>query len=82
MPVAGVPTESGTPAAAQWQLPAPPKRWVTVEGGHGVLAPGDRFADETGVPLVVETPDPLGWQGLMQHGRAWGPLLEIGRAHV
>jgi maltose/maltodextrin transport system substrate-binding protein len=37
--------------------PAPLVVWFTVEGAKGMRAVGERFTAETGVPVVVETPD-------------------------
>jgi maltose/maltodextrin transport system substrate-binding protein len=37
--------------------PAPLVVWFTVEGAKGMRAVGEGFTRETGVPLVVETPD-------------------------
>jgi maltose/maltodextrin transport system substrate-binding protein len=46
--------------------------WFTVEGSKGVRALGDRFTEETGVPLVVETPDPLEGPSRFAQGAAAG----------
>jgi len=47
----------GIGSAALAQRPAPLTVWFTVEGAKGMRAVGERFTAETGVPLVVETPD-------------------------
>jgi maltose/maltodextrin transport system substrate-binding protein len=40
------------------QTPTPLVMWFTVEGAKGMRAVGDQFTAQTGVKLVVETPDP------------------------
>ncbi len=44
-------------APAFAQAPAPLVAWFTVEGAKAMRALGEAFTAETGVPLVVETPD-------------------------
>ena len=53
-------------AAATWGVPlaaaqtrAPLVMWFTVEGAKAARRVGERFTAETGVPLIVETPDPM-----------------------
>jgi maltose/maltodextrin transport system substrate-binding protein len=43
---------------ARAQAPAPLVVWFTAEGAKGMRAIGERFTAATGVPVVVETPDP------------------------
>ena len=39
--------------------PAPLVVWFTVEGAKAFRRIGERFTAETGVELIVETPDPI-----------------------
>ncbi len=71
--------KAGTAAAAlgvsrvvQAQRPAPLVLWFTVEGAKGVRSLGERFTEETGVPLVVETPDPQEITSRFQQSAAAG----------
>ena len=52
----GATTLLGLPALAQTR--APLVVWFTVEGAKGMRAVGAGFTADTGVPVVVETPDP------------------------
>jgi maltose/maltodextrin transport system substrate-binding protein len=52
----GAATLVGLPASAQSR--APLVVWFTVEGAKGMRAVGAGFTADTGVPVVVETPDP------------------------
>jgi maltose/maltodextrin transport system substrate-binding protein len=54
------------------QTPPPLVVWFTVEGSKGLRALGERFTEETGVPLVVETPDPQEGPSRFQQSAAAG----------
>ena len=62
----------GVSRAVRAQTPPPLVVWFTVEGAKGVRALGDRFTEETGVPLVVETPDPQEVTSRFQQSAAAG----------
>lgn len=62
----------GLSGAVRAQTPPPLVLWFTVEGAKGARALGERFTDETGVPLVVETPDPLDGPSRFQQSAAAG----------
>lgn len=51
---------------------APLVLWFTVEGAKGARALGERFTAESGVPLVVETPDPQEITSRFQQSAAAG----------
>ena len=60
------------PAVLRAQNKTPLVVWFTVEGAKGVRALGERFTEETGVPLVVETPDPQEVTSRFQQSAAAG----------
>ncbi len=62
----------GLPRAVRAQRPPALVVWFTDEGSKGVRALGDRFTEETGVPLVVETPDPQEITSRFQQSAAAG----------
>ncbi len=62
----------GVSRAVRAQKPQPLVLWFTVEGAQGARALGDRFTEETGVPLVVETPDPQEITSRFQQSAAAG----------
>jgi len=62
----------GVSRAVRAQTPPPLVVWFTVEGAKGLRALGERFTEETGVPLVVETPDPLEGPSRFQQSAAAG----------
>lgn len=60
------------PAVLRSQTKTPLVVWFTVEGAKGLRALGERFTEATGVPLLVETPDPLEVTARFQQGAAAG----------
>lgn len=62
----------GTSCHLRAQAPPPLVVWFTVEGAKGLRALGERFTDTTGVPLLVETPDPLEVTARFQQSAAAG----------
>ena len=70
-------TVLGASRAVRAQTPPPLVVWFTVEGAKGLRALGDRFTAETGVPLVVETPDPLEGPSRFQQSAAAGKGPDI-----
>lgn len=76
-------------AAALAALAAPPRRvrastapvplvvWFTVEGAKAMRRVGERFTAETGVPLIVETPDPMDGPSKFQQAAAAGKGPDI-----
>jgi maltose/maltodextrin transport system substrate-binding protein len=69
---AGAAAALGLSRAVRAQTPPPLVVWFTVEGSKGVRALGERFTEETGVPLVVETPDPQEITSRFQQSAAAG----------
>jgi hypothetical protein len=79
----------GAPAAgtalatvARWRAPkaatpAPLVVWFTVEGAKGMRRVGERFTAATGVPVVVETPDPADGPSKFQQSSAAGKGPDI-----
>jgi maltose/maltodextrin transport system substrate-binding protein len=62
----------GLPSARAQGPQRPVTVWFTVEGAKGLRAVGERFTAATGVPLVVETPDPLDGPARFQQAAASG----------
>ncbi len=62
----------GLPRAAHAQARAPLVAWFTVEGAKAMRRVGERFTETTGVPLVVETPDPIDGPTKFQQAAAAG----------
>jgi maltose/maltodextrin transport system substrate-binding protein len=60
------------PPGARAQNQAPLTMWFTVEGSKAMRRIGERFTAETGVPLVVETPDPIDGPSKFQQASAAG----------
>ncbi len=61
---------AGAPLARGAATAEPLVVWFTVEGAKGMRLAAERFTAETGVPVVVETPDPI--DGPTQFQRASG----------
>jgi maltose/maltodextrin transport system substrate-binding protein len=51
--------------------------WFTVEGAKGMRRVGERFTAATGVPVVVETPDPADGPSKFQQASAAGKGPDI-----
>ena len=64
-------TTLGVPRANA-QTRAPLVLWFTVEGAKAARRVGERFTAETGVPLIVETPDPMDGPTKFQQAAAAG----------
>jgi maltose/maltodextrin transport system substrate-binding protein len=66
----GLALASGWPAAARAAAQGPLVVWFTVEGAKAMRRVGERFTADTGVEVIVETPDPI--EGPTQFQRASG----------
>lgn len=64
-------------APARAAAPKPLTIWFTVEGSKAMRRIGERFTAETGVPVVVETPDPLDGPSKFQQAVASGKGPDI-----
>ena len=60
------------PRAAHAQRRTPLVAWFTVEGAKAMRRVGEAFTESTGVPLVVETPDPQDGTSKFQQAAAAG----------
>jgi maltose/maltodextrin transport system substrate-binding protein len=69
----GVATLLGAPARAATPLVV----WFTVEGAKGMRLVGEAFTAATGVPVVVETPDPADGPSKFQQSSAAGKGPDI-----
>jgi maltose/maltodextrin transport system substrate-binding protein len=67
------------PSAVRALAATPLTLWFTVEGSKGLRAVGERFTAETGVPLIIETPDPQDGPSRFQQsaGAGKGPDLYV-----
>ncbi len=76
---AGAATTLALSRAVQAATPTPLTLWFTVEGTKGLRAVGERFTAETGVPLIIETPDPQDGPSRFQQsaGAGKGPDLYV-----
>lgn len=64
-------------ARAQGGNAAPLVVWFTVEGAKGMRRVGERFTAATGVPVIVETPDPADGPSKFQQSSAAGKGPDI-----
>jgi maltose/maltodextrin transport system substrate-binding protein len=62
---------------ARAQSTAPLVVWFTVEGAKGMRAVAERFTAATGVPVIVETPDPQDGPSKFQQSAAAGKGPDI-----
>jgi maltose/maltodextrin transport system substrate-binding protein len=67
----------GVAGGLRAQVPPPLVAWFTVEGAKAMRRIGEGFTEATGVPLVVETPDPLDGPGKFQQAAAAGKGPDI-----
>jgi maltose/maltodextrin transport system substrate-binding protein len=62
----------GLPTSLLAQTPAPLVLWFTVEGSKAVRRIAEGFTASTGVPVIVETPDPIDGPSKFQQAAAAG----------
>ena len=77
-------THTGLAWAAGWAASAPARAaadplvvWFTVEGAKGMRRAAESFTAETGVPVVIETPDPIEGPSKFQQAAAAGKGPDI-----